>query len=98
MTAEEALHICKLATKCAVFDQQCTDMTEFVDAMKQKYDLEVMVDCIQKQIPKKPIIRKTKDYFGCVKYILCPNCEIVEFGHEHPCFCKLCGQAIDWEE
>lgn len=44
MTAEEALHICKLATKCAVFDQQCTDMTEFIDAMKQKYDLEVMVD------------------------------------------------------
>lgn len=39
MTAEEALHICKLATKCAMFNQQCTDMTEFIDAMKQKYDL-----------------------------------------------------------
>lgn len=55
------------------------------------------IEALEKQIPKKPIIRKTKDYFGCVKYILCPNCEIVEFGHEHPCFCKLCGQAIDWE-
>ena len=43
MTAEEALHICKLATKCAMFDQQCTDMTEFIDAMKQKYDPYVMV-------------------------------------------------------
>lgn len=94
MTAEEALHICKLATKCAMFDQQCTDMTEFIDAMKQKYDLEVMVDCIQKQIPKKP--RETK----CA--LMCARCghKITEKGCKklYRNYCKKCGQRILWED
>ena len=54
------------------------------------------VEALEKQTPKKPIIRKTEDYFGYVKYILCPNCEKVEFGFNQPCFCERCGQAIDW--
>ena len=94
MTAEEALHICKLATKCAMFDQQCTDMTEFIDAMKQKYDLEVMVDCIQKRIPKKPI-EQYIDYDN-TKAGLCPFCN--EGVDEAMNFCSCCGQAIDWED
>ena len=59
--------------------------------------LALAIDALEKQIPKKPIIRKTEDYFGYVEYVLCPNCKKVEFGYERPCFCKLCGQAIDWE-
>ena len=94
MTAEEALRICKLATKCAVFGQQCTDMTEFIDAMKQKYDLEVMVDCIQKRIPKKPIERYA-DYDN-TEAGLCPFCN--EGVNEEMNFCSYCGQAIDWED
>lgn len=94
MTAEEALHICKLAIKCAMFDQQCTDMTEFIDSMKQKYDLEVMVDCIQKQIPKKP--RETR----CA--LMCASCghKITEKGCKklHRNYCKKCGQRILWED
>ena len=94
MTAEEALHICKLATKCAMFNQQCTDMTEFIDAMKQKYDLEVMVDCIQKQIPKKP--RETR----CA--LMCASCghKITEKGCKklYRNYCKKCGQRILWED
>ena len=94
MTAEEALHICKLATKCAMFDQQCTDMTEFIDAMKQKYDLEVMVDCIQKQIPQKP--RETR----CA--LMCARCghKITEKGCKKldRNYCKKCGQRISWED
>ena len=94
MTAEEALHICKLATKCAMFDRQCTDMTEFIYAMNQKYDLEVMVDCIQKLIPKKPIERYA-DYDN-TEAGLCPFCN--EGIDEEMNFCSYCGQAIDWEE
>ena len=60
--------------------------------------VNLALEALDKQIPKKPIIRETEDHFGYVKYILCPNCKEVEFGHEHPCFCKLCGQAIDWED
>ena len=59
--------------------------------------IDIAIDALEKQIPKKPITRKTEDYFGYVKHVLCPNCQKVEFGHEHPCFCKLCGQALDWE-
>ena len=56
------------------------------------------VEALEKQVPKKPIIIEAEDSFGYVKHILCPNCEKVDFGYEHPCFCKHCGQAIDWEE
>lgn len=58
----------------------------------------IACEALAKQIPKKPIIRKTEDYFGYVKYVICPNCEEVEFGFKQPCFCENCGQAIDWSE
>lgn len=60
--------------------------------------LALAIKDLEKQIPKKPIIREAEDSFGYVKYIICPNCEKVDFGYERPCFCKLCGQAIDWED
>lgn len=62
-----------------------------------KNALKLAIDALKRQIPRKPVIRETEDYFGYVKYILCPNCEKVEFGFNQPCFCELCGQAIDWE-
>ena len=74
-----------------------------VCGQKDLYDSEfenalaLAIDALEKQIPKKPIIREAEDSFGFVKYILCPNCEKVDFGYERPCFCRLCGQAIDWE-
>ena len=70
----------------------CQEMSYVIKA------LEMAICALEKQIPKKPITRKTEDYFGYVKHVLCPNCQKVEFGHEHPYFCKLCGQAIDWED
>ena len=36
-------------------------------------DADALIEALEKQIPKKPIIRKTEDYFGYVEYILCPN-------------------------
>ena len=54
-------------------------------------------EALEKQIPKNPIIREAEDSFGYVKHILCPNCKEIDFGHERPCFCRHCGQAIDWE-
>ena len=65
--------------------------TEFENA------LALAIKALEKQIPKKPIIREAEDSFGFVKYILCPTCEKVDFGYERHCFCKLCGQAIDWK-
>ena len=63
---------------------------------EEKELLSMIVDALETRIPEKPIIRETEDYFGYVKYILCPNCEKVEFGFNQPCFCERCGQAIDW--
>ena len=86
MTYEEAIEILQEE------HDYCQEMSYVIQALK------VATDAIKTRIPKKPITRKTEDYFGYVKYVLCPNCQKVEFGHEHPCFCKLCGQAIDWED
>ena len=65
---------------------------------EEKELLSMIVDALETRIPKKPIIRETEDYFGYVKYILCPNCKKVEFGFNQPYFCERCGQAIDWKD
>ena len=65
---------------------------------EEKELLSMIVDALETRIPKKPIIRETEDYFGYVKYILCPNCKKVEFGFNQPCFCERCGQAINWKD
>ena len=100
MTAEEAIYIldrcvigdCKL---CANNERHCghckgSDYAFSAIAEAQK--------ALEKQIPKKPIIRKTEDYFGNVKHTLCPNCQETEFVFTQPCFCHHCGQAIDWSD
>ena len=90
MTYEEAIK--SINALNAVCGKKDFYDTEFENA------LALAIDALEKQIPKKPIIREAEDSFGFVKYILCPNCEKVDFGYERHCFCRLCGQAIDWEE
>lgn len=89
MTYEEGIKNIKALN--AVCGQKDFYDAEFENA------LALAIDALKRQIPKKPIIREAEDSFGYVKHILCPNCEKVEFGYEHPCFCRICGQAIDWE-
>ena len=90
MTYEEAIkNINALNTVCG---QKDFYDTEFENA------LALAIDALEKQIPRKPIIIKTEDYFGYTEYVLCPNCEKVDLGYECPCFCRLCGQAIDWKD
>ena len=89
MTYEEAIK--NINALNAVCGQKDFYDAEFENA------LALAIDALEKQIPKKPIIREAEDSFGFVKYILCPNCEKVDFGYERHCFCRLCGQAIDWE-
>lgn len=62
--------------------------------------LEIAVEAMRKQIPKKPAVP--------VDTWLCPSCgEPVEYQrklgdnvlyHGQHDFCPKCGQAIDWEE
>ena len=99
MTAEEAIDI---LDRCVIGDcELCVNNERHCGHCKgSDYAFSAIAEAqkaLEKQIPKKPIIRKAEDSFGFVKYILCPNCEKVDFGYERHCFCKLCGQAIDWE-
>lgn len=51
--------------------------------------IDVAIECIEKQIPQKPII----EYMPLFK-AYCPICE----GRLLPSkWCAKCGQAIDWE-
>ena len=59
--------------------------------------VNLALEALEKQVPKKPIIRKAEDYFGNVKHTLCPNCQETEFVVTQPCFCHHCGQALNWE-
>lgn len=58
--------------------------------------MEIAVDAMQKQIPKKPEY-KEEDRFveNCfVWYAYCPQCGCeINTGDMH---CTRCGQAIDW--
>ena len=91
MTYEEALQSvlrycseeCGKIDTCRGEDKECAEAA--------------VIKALEKQIPKKPIIRKAEDYFGNVKHTLCPNCQETEFVFTQPCFCHHCGQAIDWE-
>lgn len=53
-------------------------------------------NCIEKQIPKKPVIEKEQTIFGiiCGK---CPECEAKIYSSTNR-FCHKCGQALDWSE
>ena len=60
------------------------------DAIEYKYAVEVAVEALEKQIPKKPM---EKD-----GWIACPNCEISMSGRMYVPWCDNCGQALDWED
>lgn len=52
------------------------------------------MQALEKQIPKKPIIRKSCKVNAFA--LRCPNCEAV-LQADSPC-CRYCGQALDWSE
>ena len=64
-----------------LISDDCTDnQTDFIE------EIEISIDALEKQMPKKPIINKGK--------IQCVN------GHNQPKqhykYCPMCGQLIDW--
>lgn len=59
------------------------------------------IEALEKQIPKRPIVYKNRDYFVTCYVYECPNCksEIREDAViEEYEYCIDCGQAIDWSE
>lgn len=78
------------------------DLKYEIEYGEQDDAIDIAVDCIHKQIPKKPMnVYKTWDYGNISKWV-CPSCS-----YEHrssssrSCgykYCTNCGQAIDWSE
>lgn len=56
-----------------------------------------VLECIKKQIPKKP-----KTFITEICYYCCPVCseqiELVPIDHNVTTYCSHCGQAIDWSD
>ena len=51
--------------------------------------LEAAIEAVEKQIPKKPVVRNYASWSGC-------ECGLKIY--EHMAYCPYCGQAIDWSD
>ena len=58
----------------------------------RKLYAELAISALEKQIPKKPIIKKSVKVSAFM--LRCPNCELV-LQSDSPC-CRYCGQSLDW--
>ena len=54
-------------------------------------EIDVAIEALEKQIPKKPIMRKDV----AETYYICPECEwgVDKFDDN---YCSDCGQKLDW--
>ena len=87
MTLEEAIRTIRVA----IAEVEWNYPLDYAEA------IEVAIEALEKQIPKKPI------YSGGHEYI-CPNCNRFtrkreqQHGNIIIPYCKWCGQALDWRE
>ena len=64
-------------------------------------ECEVILDALEKQIPKKPVLENTKGIVG-INMWHCPVCknEIISDWNRDIAnsYCHHCGQALDWSD
>ena len=63
-------------------------------------DMEIAIECMEKQIPKKPTEFNaiTNGKFYALDF-MCPSCNEPNIGNPYaPKYCKHCGQALKWGE
>ena len=83
MTPEEAIGI----VRCAIGEVEWSYPIDYAEA------IEVAVEALEKQIPKKPI-KSDREIRYC-EVFKCPNCSF-EFSGRVSKYCYRCGQALDW--
>lgn len=89
MTNEEAIRLIKIVRDCGSYGNS-SDF-KFTDAFNYA------IVAIDRQIPKKPII-KIEDYRGTDEPF-CPCCgEWIGWAGFEEKHCTECGQAIDWSD
>ena len=59
---------------------------------EQKEAFSVVINALEKQIPKKP---KERDYMG-FNTLVCPVCKETLYLYEP--YCDNCGQKLDWSD
>lgn len=64
-----------------------------VETTKHSECEKVVLNALEKQIPKKPLDIEG-DYTAL--YGSCPNCKNIVCDNEDYKFCNECGQALDW--
>lgn len=89
MTIEEIIHAMRKNKTCAFYDSDGYE--DEINLLIEK-DMDIIIDALEKQIPKKPC---NDNENGVYEKEYCPNCHRNLFPNEHHC---KCGQAIDWSD
>ena len=88
MTYEEAINAIK-----------CNYPPEHYSMLREALDMAI--EALQKQIPKKPVLEKTKGIVG-IDMWHCPVCdeEIISDWNRDIAkpYCHLCGQRLNWRD
>lgn len=71
-----------------------------------KYDVEALdmgIEAIKKQIPKKPELKAISGFDHAVaSQLCCPSCwkSVINYWNRtiNPPYCMICGQALDWSD
>lgn len=96
MRAKRWIHDVKYTYQDVINDEEPDDTVKAIFE-----ECEVILNALEKQIPKKPILENTKGIIG-IDMWHCPVCKdeiISDWNRDiaNPC-CHNCGQAIDWSE
>lgn len=57
-------------------------------------EMKIVIEALDKQIPKKPVTEKDKVIFDIVCG-RCPECDSAVYSTTN-LYCHKCGQALDW--
>ena len=98
MTPEEALQTCHVALDYigVKYNKEAKTHKDFYEGLlatlKQRADIGLMAAAIEKQIPKKPEFRTSRN----PRFGVCPICR--ESNQSDFSYCWNCGQRLYWGE
>lgn len=82
-------------------EEAIKDIKENIQPSVGGKSLDMAIEALEKQIPKKPDFEGDGYWNGQLVYDtwICPNCEKrYEVDYEEYDHCPYCGQKIDWSE
>lgn len=103
MEKQEALEVIKKQRGCidtwdgveCLLREDCGDCQYYYDNSEYEEAMKVVLEALEKQIPKRAILQKRHSF---VNAPYCPNCGYSVISPECDKYCGKCGQAIDWSD